>query len=205
MKVVSTCKVCRRLGVSVCGRQKCALTRKPYPPGIHGKSFRRGLSEFGSQLREKQKIRMFYGLRERQFKNLVLKAFKQKSMSAPSAVLMSLETRLDNIIYRLGLASTRAAARQLVGHGHIMINGKRVTIPSYQVDVDDEIMIRPASATSGVFANFELLMKKQSLPAWLSWDAGKKSGRMVAYPSSDTLSDLGKGFNINAIVEYYSR
>src|SRR3989344_4684515 len=107
MKVVSTCKVCRRLGVSVCGRQKCALTRKPYPPGIHGKTFRRGLSEFGSQLREKQKIRLLYGLREQQFKNLVGKAFKQKTMSTPSAVLLSLETRLDNIAYRFGLASTR--------------------------------------------------------------------------------------------------
>ncbi len=205
MRVVTTCKACRRLGVSVCGRQKCAVTRKPYPPGIHGKAFRRGGSEFGQQLREKQKMRITYGLRERQFKNIVLHAFKQKSMGTPDSVVLSLESRLDNIVYRLGLAATRAAARQIVGHGHIAINGKRVSIPSYQVRVGDVVAIRPASAGRGVFANIEFLMKKNILPTWMSWDPGKKEGRVVAYPSSTALSDLAKGFNINAIVEYYSR
>lgn len=205
MRVVTTCKACRRLGVSVCGRQKCAVTRKPYPPGIHGKAFRRGGSEFGQQLREKQKMRITYGLRERQFKNLVLSAFKQKSIGTPEAVVLSLESRLDNIIYRLGLAVTRAAARQIVGHGHIVVNARRVTIPSYQVRVGDTIAIRPASASRGVFANIEFMMKKNLLPSWLVWDSAKKEGRIVAYPTADALNDLGKGFNINAIVEYYSR
>src|SRR3989344_7894770 len=144
MRVINTCKACRRLGVSVCGRQKCALTRKPYPPGINGKKFRRGGSEFGLQLREKQKIRLTYGLREKQFKNLVLSAFKQKSIGTPEAVVLSLESRLDNVVYRLGLATTRGASRQMVGHGHIMVNGRRVTIPSYNVKIGDTVTIRQA-------------------------------------------------------------
>ena len=161
MRVVTTCKACRRLGVSVCGREKCAVKRKPYPPGIHGKSFRRGISEYGTQLREKQKIRLTYGLRERQFKNLVTNAFAQKSVSAPDAILRSLEMRLDNVAYRLGLAPTRGASRQLVGHGHLFVNGIRVTIPSYIVSVGDEIKIRPQSATKGLFTD-----SPASRPLW---------------------------------------
>src|SRR3989344_2627674 len=109
MKVVSTCKVCRRMGVSLCGREKCALKRKPYPPGIHGRTRRRGASEFGTQLMEKQRVRLLYGLRERQFKNYVLSALRQKAMRAADALLGRLEMRLDNVVFRLGFASTRAA------------------------------------------------------------------------------------------------
>ena len=205
MRVVNTCKACRRLGVSVCGRQKCALTRKPYPPGINGKKFRRGGSEFGLQLREKQKIRLTYGLREKQFKNLVSQALKQKSIGTPEAVVLSLESRLDNVVYRLGLATTRGASRQIVGHGHIMVNGRRVTIPSYRVSVNDSIGIRTQSTGRGIFTNLDFMVKKNILPSWLSWDHDKKTGRIVSYPTSDVLNELGKGFNISAVVEYYSR
>ena len=193
------------MGVSVCGRQKCALTRKPYPPGINGKKFRRGGSEFGLQLKEKQKIRLTYGLREKQFKNLVFAAFKQKSIGTPEAVVLSLESRLDNVAYRLGLVTTRGAARQIVGHGHITVNGRRVTIPSYRVKVGDVVGIRTQSAGRGIFTNLDFLIKKNILPSWLSWDHNKKVGKIVAYPTDDALNELGKGFNINAIVEYYSR
>lgn len=189
----------------MCGRQKCALTRKPYPPGINGKKFRRGGSEFGLQLREKQKIRLTYGLRERQFKNLVSQALKQKSIGAPEAVVLSLESRLDNVVYRLGLATTRGASRQMVGHGHITVNGRRVTIPSYRVSVNDSIGIRTQSAGQGIFTNLDFMVKKNILPSWLSWDHDKKIGRIVSYPTSDALNELGKGFNISAVVEYYSR
>ncbi|MEK9175736.1 MAG: 30S ribosomal protein S4 [Patescibacteria group bacterium] len=205
MRVANTCKACRRLGVSVCGRQKCALTRKPYPPGINGKKFRRGGSEFGLQLRDKQKIRLTYGLREKQFKNLVLQAFKQKSVGTTEAIVLSLESRLDNVAYRFGFATTRGAARQMVGHGHITVNGRRVTIPSYRVKVGDSIGIRLQSVGRGIFNNLDFTVKKNILPSWLSWDHDKKTGRIVAYPTSDVLKELGKGFNINAIVEFYSR
>ena len=205
MRVVNTCKACRRLGVSVCGRQKCAVTRKPYPPGMNGKKFRRGASEFGQQLKEKQKIRLTYGLREKQFKNLVLAAFKQRSMNTPEAVVLSLESRLDNVAYRFGLAPTRGASRQMVGHGHITVNGRRVTIPSYHVKVSDVIGLRQQSVGKKLFADLESMTKKNQLPSWLAWEQGKHEGRIVAYPAADALSELGRGFNISAIVEYYSR
>src|SRR3989344_5380607 len=201
MRVINTCRACRRLGVSVCGRQKCAVTQKPYPPGMNGKKFRRGASEFGQQLREKQKIRLTYGLREKQFKNLVLSAFKQKSIGTPEAVVLSLESRLDNVVYRLGLATTRGASRQIVGHGHIMVNSRRVTIPSYRVSVNDSVGIRTQSTGRGIFTNLDFMVKKNILPSWLSWDHDKKTGRIVSYPTSDVLNELGKGFNISAVVE----
>ncbi len=205
MKVVSTCKVCRRVGISVCGREKCAIKRKPYPPGIHGRAFRRNVSEFGAQLREKQKARLLYGLREKQFKNIVLAALKQKKVRTPEAILNSLEARLDNVVYRLGFASTRAAARQLVGHGHIAVNGRRVSIPSYSVSVGDEVSIKKESTQKGAFKDFDALVKKRISPSWLAVDPEKKSGRFVAHPSMEALDEFGKIFNINAVVEYYSR
>lgn len=193
------------MGASVCGREKCAVKRKPYPPGIHGKSFRRGISEYGTQLREKQKIRLTYELRERQFHNLVTRAFGQKSVSAPDAILRSLEMRLDNVVYRLGFAPTRAAARQLVGHGHILVNGRRVNIPSYTVSVGDEIKIRPQSSLKGLFANLEVTLKKYTAPSWLVLDREYTMGNVVSYPPAEMLNELSKGFNISAVIEYYSR
>ncbi len=202
MRSATTCKVCRRLGVSVCGREKCALKRKPYPPGIHGKAYRRGSSEYGLQLREKQKVKFTYGLRERQFKNYVTKAINQKAMRAGEAILAYLESRLDNIVYRLGFAPNRASARQLVSHGHMLVNQRRVSIPSYKVKMGDEIAIRKESAGKGIFSNLDLSIKKYIPPVWLEIDKEKKIGRMVAHPASESQE---KGYNINAIVEYYSR
>src|SRR3989344_3777531 len=146
MRSAVTCKKCRRLGVSVCGREKCALKRKPYPPGIHGKAFRRSSSEFGAQLAAKQKVKFSYGLRESQFKKYIVQAIDQKTMKTGEAILAYLESRLDNVVYRLGFAATRAAARQMVNHGHIWVNGKRVSIPSFQVRTGNEISVRPQSA-----------------------------------------------------------
>ncbi len=202
MRSASTCKVCRRLGVSVCGREKCALKRKPYPPGIHGKAFRRSSSEFGAQLQAKQKVKFSYGLREAQFKKYIVQAISQKSQKTSEAILTSLESRLDNIVYRLGFASTRAAARQMVNHGHIWVNGKRVTIPSYQVRMKDEIAIRPGSAQKKLFTDFDAKIKKYTPPVWMDLDKEKRVGRMLARP---TMDEFERMFNINSIVEYYSR
>src|SRR3989344_6161784 len=166
-----TCKTCRRLGMSVCGKANCAFKRKPYPPGIHGKTKkRRGLSEFGTQLQEKQKLKLSYGLRERQFKNYLLSAIKQKAVNTADAVFYYLESRIDNLVFRMGLASTRAFARQLVSHGHILLNGKRVTIPSYRVKIGDEVTIREGSKSKGVFKDLNSLLKKYEPPAWISLD-----------------------------------
>lgn len=197
-----TCKKCRRLGVSVCGREKCALKRKPYPPGEHGKSFRRGGSEYGTQLKEKQKVKFLYGLRERQFKNYVADAVSQHKIPAGEALILSLESRLDNIVYKLGFAPTRAAARQMVNHGHIWVNGKRINIPSAELKVGDAVEIRAGSRQKGLFMNLEITIKKYNPPEWTELNKSDFKGKIISRPSA---VELAKNYNINAIVEYYSR
>lgn len=197
-----TCKKCRRLGVSVCGREKCALKRKPYPPGEHGKSFRRGGSEYGIQLKEKQKVKFLYGLRERQFKNYVSSAVSQHKIPAGDQLVLSLESRLDNIVYRLGFAPTRASARQMVNHGHIWVSGRRVNSPSFQLKVGDIVEIRAGSRQKGIFANLDFTMKKYNPPEWIDFNKSEFKGKIIARPSTH---ELVKSYNINAIVEYYSR
>ncbi|KKS95938.1 MAG: 30S ribosomal protein S4 [Candidatus Giovannonibacteria bacterium GW2011_GWA1_43_15] len=194
--------MCRRLGMSICGREKCALKRKPYPPGIHGKSFRRGLSEFGQQLKEKQKVKFLYGLRETQFRNYIDKAVAQRAIPSGEAIIRNLEMRLDNIIYRLGFAPTRAGARQMVNHGHILVNEKRVNIPSYKLKMGDAVVIRPGSLQKGVFMNLAMTIKKYAPPEWLELDKTSYAGKVIAYPSTDALI---RSYNLSSIVEYYSR
>jgi len=200
-----TCKKCRRLGMSVCGKEKCAFKRKPYPPGAHGRGGkkRRTSSEFGSQLKEKQRLKFSYGLRERQFSNYIHSAIKQKAMNTVDAIFYFLESRLDNVVYRMGFAPTRASARQIVGHGHVFVNGKKVSIPSYRIQMGDEVSIRTQSAQKGVFKDLDIKIKKYEAPVWISLDREKKSGTIVSVPGGT--DDLFATFNINPIVEYYSR
>ena len=188
--------------MSVCGREKCAYKRKPYPPGIHGKAFRRGLSEFGQQLRDKQKVKFLYGLRERQFKNYIQDAVSQRALPTGEAIVFYLELRLDNTVYRLGFAPTRAAARQAINHGHITVNGKRVTIPSYRLKVGDEVAIRQQNIDNGPFLNLSTTIKKYSPPEWLELDKSKYAGKVIVRPPAE---DLSKSYNLSSIVEYYSR
>ena len=203
-----TCKVCRRLRFSVCDRQKCAFKRKPYPPGIHGsgRKVRRGgrptASEYGTQLAEKQKVKFLYGLRERQFKNLVSKASLYKGKDTTKRIIELLESRLDNIVFRLGFTQSRASSRQLVNHGHIMVGSRSVTIPSYQVKVGENIHIRPKSQSSARFRDLDLYLKKYEPPSWLSLDKNKKEGRLVIAPKAD---EINIGVNLNVIIEFYSR
>lgn len=189
----------------MCGREKCALKRKPYPPGIHGKAFRRASSEFGTQLRDKQRIRFLYNIREKQFKNYVLAALKQKTVRAPDALLSSLERRLDNVVFRLGFAVTRSQARQIVNHGHVWVGARRVNIPSYQVKVGDEIRIRSQSVQKALFRNLDIQLKKYNPPTWLVLDKDSKMGKVIARPTQDMLDSVGKGMSLSSIVEYYSR
>src|SRR3989344_5835624 len=138
---------------------KSAFLRKPYRPGMHGKRMRRGLSEFGTQLLEKQKVRFVYGVGEKQFKNYFVKAKAAKGVTG-NLLLSLLEKRLDNTVFRAGLAASRIIARQLVSHGHFLVNGKRVTIPSYEVRLDDSIAIRPKSRPKGIFTALPERIKK---------------------------------------------
>lgn len=186
--------------MSVCGKEKCSYKRKPYPPGVHGKSFRRGLSEFGTQLMYKQRVKLLYGLRERQFQNYVVEAINQSAVPTSEAIVAKLEMRLDNVIYRLGFAKTRAAARQIVGHGHIAVNGLRVNIPSYQVKIGDEVKIMQAG--KALFGDLGVSLKKYAAPPWLELNKADFSAKVAAKPPTD---DLIRSYNLSSIVEYYSR
>lgn len=189
-----------------CYTPKCPLTRKTYPPGVQKrgaeKRSRRTLSEYGSQLREKQKLKFFYLLRERQFKNYVQEALKGKGSDIISRLAEILELRLDNIVYRLGFVKSRSMARQLVSHGHIMVNGKKTDIPSYRLKVGDTITIRPQSASKKNFQDIDIYFKKYQPPVWLELNKEKKEGKVIGKPQAQ---DIEVKTNLNAIIEFYSR
>jgi len=182
---------------------KSAMVKKPYPPGMHGKKGSRKPSEFGLQLNSKQKVRNIYRLLEKQFKNCVKSALATKK-EPYSAIVKVLESRLDNVVFRMGLAQSRDQARQVVGHGHITVNNKRVNIPSYQVKAGDMIGVREASRKSPYFSSlvFEWIKKYES-PSWIDLDKEKMIAKYKAYPE---LQDSGIQANdLQAIIEYYSR
>ncbi|MED3662538.1 30S ribosomal protein S4 [Ureibacillus sp. FSL K6-8385] len=193
-----TWKISRRLGISLSGTGK-ELARRPYPPGQHGPTQRKKLTEYGLQLQEKQKLRHMYGLNERQFKNLFVKAGKMKGVHGENFMIL-LESRLDNLVYRLGFARTRRAARQLVNHGHITVDGQRVDIPSYTVKPGQVIALREKSKNLQVVN--EALEANNFVPEYLSLDAEKKEGTYVRYPER---SELPAEINESLIVEFYSR
>ncbi|MDI9440712.1 MAG: 30S ribosomal protein S4 [Firmicutes bacterium] len=193
-----TWKISRRLGFSLSETGK-ELRKRPYPPGQHGQGRRGKLSNYGLQLQEKQKLRFLYGLNEKQFKNLFNRAAKMPGITGENFMIL-LESRLDNLVYRLGLARTRAAARQLVNHGHITVNGKKVDIPSYQVSVNDTIGLREKSRNLVVVE--EALSVRPSLPEYLSFDENTRTGTFIRLPRRDELSP---DINEAEIVEFYSR
>jgi small subunit ribosomal protein S4 len=204
------CKICRRHGEKLylkgerCYSPKCALVRKPYPPGIHGRSKkgRREGSEYSKQLHEKQKVRFLYGVSERQFSNYVGKALESRGGDVMTRLSESLELRLDNVVFRLGFMSSRSFARQAVAHGHLYVNGKRVFVPSYRVRKDDVISIAPGSKPKGLFTNLEVTLKKHQTPKWLLLVPEKREGTVTALPRAD---DVVQSYNIKSIIEYYSR
>lgn len=203
-KVASKCKTCRRLSFSVCGKEKCALKRKPYIPGAHGTKKARASrrSDYGLQLNEKQKVRFLYGVSEHQFQNYIKKVLRQSKVDVSSALSTLLESRLDNVIYRLWFAKSRSAARQFIVHGHILVNDKKVNIPSYQVSVGDIVLINPKSINKGLFKNINITLKKYEAPKWSILDKSKKSGEVKEVPFSE---ELIISHNIKSIIEYYSR
>ncbi|WP_155285952.1 30S ribosomal protein S4 [Lacticaseibacillus zhaodongensis] len=194
-----TWKVSRRLGMSLSGTGK-ELARRPYAPGDHGPNSRRKISEYGTQLREKQKLRMMYGLTERQFRNLFVRAGKITAGTHGENLMILLEQRLDNLVYRLGLATTRAQARQLVNHGHITVDGKRVDIPSYEVQPGQEIGLRERSQNL-VVVN-AALEATVSRPAFVSFDENKKTGTLVRLPQRE---ELEPEIDESLVVEYYNQ
>ncbi len=182
-----------------CASPKCATIRKPQPPGPHGGKRRRGASEFGLQLREKQKIKAMYGIREAAMQKVFAAAVKATEATG-EAMLARLERRLDNVVYRLGFAPSRSVARQLVGHGHIFMNGRRVDVPSALVSIGNVITIRPASKEHAGFKDLAETMKKYEAPVWLLLDKQTLTGKMTAMPK-----DLETLFDTNLVVDYYSK
>jgi len=191
-------KKSRRLGFSILETGK-ELARKPYIPGEHGQARRKKPSDYGIQLTEKQKVKFMYGLNERSFKRLFEKAGKIKGVHGEN-FLISLESRLDNIVYRLGFSNTRSGARQLVNHGHVLVNGKKQDIPSFEVKPGDTISLREKSQNHK--AVLEALENKKIRVAFVTFDDKKKEGKYIRLPER---SELNADINESLIVEFYNR
>ncbi|MGQ9656781.1 MAG: 30S ribosomal protein S4 [Fimbriimonadales bacterium] len=204
----SKCSMCRRAGEKLylkgdrCYSKKCALERRNFPPGQHGPRTRdRKMSEYGEQLREKQKLRQIYHLREAQFRSYVEKA--QRARGVTGEVLMrQLEMRLDNVIYRLGLANSRGQARQMVSHKFITVNGRRVNIPSYQVRPGDVIGIHDSKRSTALAKDALARAAEHTPPAWLSYDANQVQGVVLHAPSAE---EIDTRIEMQKIIEFYSR
>jgi len=199
------CKLCRREGAKLylkgerCYTDKCAFERRPYAPGEQGES-RRKQSEYGQQLREKQKVRRIYGIMENQFRNYFSKAARQRGVTGEN-FLKLLETRLDNTVFRMGFATSRAQARQFVLHGHIIVDGRKVNVPSYQVSEGDTISVKDASRKKNFIKDVLEINAEQTPPEWLSVNMEKAEGTVVSLPERD---DIDQPINEQLIVEYYS-
>nr|WP_295969840.1 30S ribosomal protein S4 [uncultured Bacillus sp.] len=191
-------KLSRRLGISLSGTGK-ELEKRPYAPGQHGPNQRKKLSEYGLQLQEKQKLRHMYGVNERQFRNLFDKAGKMVGIHGENFMIL-LESRLDNLVYRLGLARTRRQARQLVNHGHILVDGKRVDIPSYRLSIGQTISVREKSRNLEIIK--EAIEVNNFVPDYVTFDADKLEGTFTRLPER---SELPAEINESFIVEFYSR
>ena len=200
----ANCKLCRREGQKLflkgerCYSGTCAIEKRNFPPGQHGQG-RKKISDYGLQLREKQKCKRFYGLQETQFRNLFDKADRKKGMTGEN-LLVLLETRLDNVVFRLGFAASRKEARQLVTHGHFTVNGKKVNIPSYEVKAGDVIAVKEKSASSPKFK--EIKEMQITVPVWMTVDTDKLEGKVVAMPRRE---DIDTPIAEHLIVELYSK
>lgn len=195
----------RREGVALTSSAKVmkVMQKRAYRPGQHGGPNSRPprMSVYATQLREKQKAKRIYGILEKQFRNYFKKATNLEG-NTPDNLGRLLEMRLDNAVYRLGLAKTRPQARQMVSHALIHVNGKKLNIPSYQVKVDDVISIRPNKVNKGLFADLDERLKNHTVPGWLHFDMSKKEGKVVSLPQGE---DLQETYNPKLIVEFYSR
>jgi len=204
------CKICRRLGVKLflkgekCLSPKCPMIKKPYPPGEKGKRRSGGLSEYGKELREKQKLKNWYNLKEKQFRKYVKEVLESRGKVEDASALLvkKLECRLDNIIFRLGFATSRAQARQLISHGHFLLNGKPVDIPSIQLKKGDKINVHPAFQKSTFFRDILTTLKKHKTPSWLELDVKRFEGKVIGEPS---LEEAAPPAEIPVIFEFYSR
>lgn len=203
------CKLCRREGEKLflkgerCLTNKCAFERRPYPPGMHGQEvrWRRKVSDYAVQLREKQKARRIYGVMERQFRRYFREAQRSPGLTGPTLLIL-LERRLDNVVYRLGFADSRAQARQLVRHGHFEVNGRKTDVPSFLCKPGDEIRVRQNSRNKKYFKDRAQILGERPVPNWLSLDPEQMSGKVLNLP---TREEIDTPIREQLIVEFYSR
>ena len=201
------CRLCRREGMKLflkgerCYTEKCAIEKRNLPPGQHGKLRKAKLTGYGLQLREKQKVKRIYGVLENQFRHYYEVADRTRGITGET-LLQLLERRFDNVIYRLGLATSRAQARQLVRHGHFTINGRKVDIPSYQVKAGDTIAVRSTSAQTPAILHAMEEVKGRGIPEWLTFDASQMTGRIQSLPTRD---QINLPVQEQLIVELYSK
>ncbi len=201
------CKLCRREGEKLflkgarCFSAKCAFEKRSYPPGQHGLSRRGKLSEYGIQLREKQKVKRIYGVLEKQFKNYYVKAAQQKGVTGEN-LLKLLESRLDNVIYRLGFAPSRKAARQMILHKHFTVNGRVVNVPSFLMRPGDVVAVRDKSKKMGIIHETLRRVKDENLVPWLRLDKAKLEGEFLEFPNRE---DIPIDVQESLIVELYSK
>lgn len=193
-------KICRRLGPGVYDKCQTAKFSTASARGGFGSKRPKALSEYGIQFIEKQKVRLSYGVTERQLSNYIKKASQVKGAGTVDKFYEGLEFRLDNVIYRLGLAPSRRAARQMVSHGHFIVNSHKVTVPSYELKIGDVIKVREGSKTKKIFGDLATKLKDRISPTWLSFDEGKMEGRVTAKPKN-----IETFLNLNAVLEFYSR
>ncbi len=202
----SVCKFCRRERLKLflkgdrCYTEKCSVDRRPYPPGQHGQR-RSKFTPYGTQLREKQKVKRIYGFLEKQFRLTFAKAQKAKGITGENLLLL-LERRLDNMVYRIGFARTRREARQLVRHGHFIVNGKRVNIPSFLTRVGDAVEVRPKSRKMALFADSLDAVERRGAPAWIELERKEMKAMIKAFP---TREDITMPIQEQMIVELYSK
>lgn len=203
----SVCRLCRREGTKLflkgerCYSAKCAITKRPTPPGQHGQARARKMSEYGMQLREKQKVKFIYGVLEKQFHGYFNKARKMNGVTGENLMII-LESRLDNVVFRLGFARTRKEARQSVRHGHFTVNGKRVDIPSYRVKAGDVVAVGEKFRDLLPIKEALISSERFEVPGWLEVDIEKLSGNVLALPTREQISG---DINEQLIVELYSK
>jgi small subunit ribosomal protein S4 len=188
------------LGTPIFGNSKY-LERRPYAPGVHGPKSRRKLTDYAVGLAEKQKLRYFYGLQERQFRNVYQKALRMRGVTGEK-MLQLLESRLDNLIYQSGFAQTRSAARQMVGHGHIRVNGRKVSVPSFTVKVNDVLEVRDHNVSKQLATKNMESSTSRPIPDWVAVDREHLKAKLLRIPTRDEIQPIG---NEQAVVEFYSR
>jgi small subunit ribosomal protein S4 len=203
----AVCRLCRREGMKLflkgerCYTEKCAIEKRNLPPGQHGKLRKAKLVGYGLQLREKQKVKRIYGVLENQFRRYFEAADRTRGITGET-LLQLLERRLDNVIYRMGLATSRSQGRQLVRHGHFLINGRKVDVPSYSVKAGDVVSVRSTSAQNATIQHAIEEVKGRGIPAWLTFDAAQMAGRISSLP---TREQINLPVQEQLIVELYSK